>query len=121
MSRICQTLFLMLSTTLAAVSCSSEEGGSPDAAPVDAEPPPDAAPSPGCVAPPQLMIALDRSGSLARRPDGSLPPNTEKGMQQTRWSIAIEAIELISGALDHKIQFGLALFPRASASVAGVS
>jgi len=75
-------------------------------------PQPDAAPAViDCDTPPQLMIVLDRSGSLARRPDGTLPPNTAEGKSQTRWQIAITAIEGTAAALENEIQFGLALFP----------
>ena len=84
--------------------------GFADAAP--AAPQPDAAPAViDCDQPPQLMIVLDRSGSFARRPDGTLPPNTADGKKQTRWHIAITAIESTAAALENEIQFGLALFP----------
>jgi hypothetical protein len=73
----------------------------PDAAPVEID----------CDEPPHLMIVLDRSGSFARRPDGTLPANTADGKQQTRWHIAIAAIENMAAALEDELQFGLALFP----------
>lgn len=84
----------------------------PDAAPPrpDAAPRPDAGPEEPC-APPQLMIVLDRSGSFARRPDGTLPPNTPDGRLATRWHIAVTAVETVSAALADQVQFGLALFP----------
>ena len=61
--------------------------------------------------PPQLMIVLDRSGSFARRPDGSLPPNTTDGKRETRWHIALTAIKTVATDLEDGLQFGLALFP----------
>jgi hypothetical protein len=56
-------------------------------------------------------VVLDRSGSFARRPDGTLPPNTEAGKAETRWHIMIEAIRGVTGTLQDQIQFGLTLFP----------
>jgi len=91
--------------------------GDPDAAAglPDATPPPppepDASPSENPCRPPQLMIVLDRSGSFARRPNGTLPPNTADGKKETRWFIALTAIKAVSADLEDGLQFGLALFP----------
>jgi hypothetical protein len=54
---------------------------------------------------------LDRSGSFARRPDGSLPPHSAAGAAETRWSIAVHTIHAMTAALDQTIRFGLTLFP----------
>lgn len=103
-------LHFLLFASLGAFGCSSD--------PVGFEQGPDAsAPEPGepaiaCAsALPQLMIVLDRSGSFARRPDGTLPPNTEEGRAETRWAIMIDAISSVTVALQNDVQFGLTLFP----------
>src|SRR5262245_60567071 len=112
---------LLLMSALLLPACGASAGdpsGGPDgsvstfadAAP--SAPQADAAPAViDCDKPPQLMIVLDRSGSFARRPDGTLPANTADGKKQTRWNIAITAIDSTAAALENEIQFGLALFP----------
>jgi hypothetical protein len=85
--------------------------GTPDGTPAES-PEPDAAPYENPCRPPQLMIVLDRSGSFARRPDGSLPPNTADGKKQTRWSIALTAIKAVAADHEDGLQFGLSLFPK---------
>jgi hypothetical protein len=77
----------------------------------DGPPEADAAPHESTCRPPQLMIVLDRSGSFARRPDGSVPPNTAEGKRETRWHIALTAIKAVAADLEDGLQFGLALFP----------
>jgi hypothetical protein len=72
----------------------------------------DAAPGESTCRPPQLMIVLDRSGSFARRPDGTVPPNTAAGKRETRWHIALTGIKTVAADLEDGLQFGLALFPR---------
>lgn len=114
---------LLLTVPLATTACSAHmgdpegggDGDGPDGAPAEATPdagPPaaDASPVEACT-PPQLMIVLDRSGSFARRPDGTLPPNSAAGKAQTRWHIAVNAVESVAAELETKVQFGLALFP----------
>jgi hypothetical protein len=115
-------LRLLVSLPLAALACNARMGdpegtgnAGPDGAPEqptpDAGPPPaDASPIEACT-PPQLMIVLDRSGSFARRPDGTLPPNSDAGKAETRWHIAVHAVQSVSAELETKVQFGLALFP----------
>jgi len=100
---------LLLMSALLLPACGASAGdpsGGPDgsvsafadAAP--SAPQADAAPAViDCDKPPQLMIVLDRSGSFARRPDGTLPPNTADGKKQTRWNIAITAIDSTAAAL----------------------
>lgn len=112
---------LLLSVPLAALACDARMGdpeagsGGPDGAPggaaVDAGGPAGDASTAEACTPPQLMIVLDRSGSFARRPNGELPPNTASGKAETRWHIAVNAVEAVSTALETKVQFGLALFP----------
>jgi len=62
-----------------------------------------------CVAP-DVLILLDRTQSMHRRPDGTVP--TLDTLDESKWSIAIAAVESLTGALDGTIRFGLALFPR---------
>lgn len=112
---------VLVSVPLLASACGADigDGGAipPDAgaASPDATPPipePDAAAPIECtIPPPQLMIVLDRSGSFARRPDGTLPPNSDQGRAETRWHIAVEAIQGVTMALQAEVQFGLTLFP----------
>jgi len=85
--------------------------GLPDGQPPET-PEADASPYENPCRPPQLMIVLDRSGSFARRPDGTLPPNTADGKKETRWHIALTAIKSVAADLEDGLQFGLALFPR---------
>jgi len=85
--------------------------GTPDGQPPP-PPEPDASPYENPCRPPQLMIVLDRSGSFARRPNGTLPPNTPDGKKETRWHIALTAIKSVAADLEDGLQFGLALFPR---------
>jgi hypothetical protein len=58
-----------------------------------------------------LMIVLDRSGSLAQRPDGSMPPNTPEGALETKWYAAITTIESVVAAYQDTVRFGLTMFP----------
>lgn len=79
---------------------------------VDASPPaPDAAPAVPCVAEGDLMIVLDRSGSMSQRPDGTMPPNTADGARETKWYAAVTTIKSVAAQLDDTIHFGLELFP----------
>jgi hypothetical protein len=87
--------------------------GGADASGQDPQPDePDAGESESTCRPPQLMIVLDRSGSFARRPDGTVPPNTADGKRETRWHIALTGIKTVAADLEDGLQFGLALFPR---------
>lgn len=66
----------------------------------------------GTCAPPDLLIVLDRTMSMHRRPDGSVPPNTVAGHKESKWYIAITAIKTLTAKLDSTIRFGLELFPK---------
>ena len=79
----------------------------PDAAPVTD----DSAGTTNCEAP-DMLVLLDRTMSMSRRPDGSTPSNTLAGHSESKWSIAIAAIEAVTSKFDGSIRFGLALFPR---------
>jgi hypothetical protein len=99
---------------LCASACSADVSGGVPSFPDAGAQEPDAAEEPPIQCegpPPQLMIVLDRSGSFARRPDGSFAPNTEEGKQETRWHIMIEAIRAVTSTLEEDVQFGLTLFP----------
>lgn len=65
----------------------------------------------GCE-PPDLMLILDRTGSMVQRPDGSLPPNSAAGAEQTKWYTAVTTIEALAEDLDSHVRFGLTLFPQ---------
>lgn len=64
-----------------------------------------------CMAP-DMLVVLDRTLSMSRRPDGTAPPNTAAGHTQTKWYIAVTAIETLTAQLGATVQFGLELFPR---------
>jgi hypothetical protein len=67
--------------------------------------------SPACE-PPDLLIVLDRTMSMHKRPDGTTPPDTMAGHMESKWYIAINAVEKLSTSLEQKIRFGLELFPK---------
>ena len=81
------TIFLSTALAASAIAC-GDNGDTPTAADAAPTPPPIECENP----PPQLMVVLDRSGSFARRPDGTLPPNTDAGKAETRWHIMLQAI-----------------------------
>ncbi len=62
--------------------------------------------------PPDVLIVLDRTMSMHRRPDGSQPPDTAAGHMQSKWWLAVDAIETFTAELDETMRFGLELFPR---------
>lgn len=66
----------------------------------------------GACEPPDMLIVLDRTMSMHRRPDGTRPPDTTAGHQASKWYIAINAVEQLTGKLDSTIRFGLELFPK---------
>jgi len=62
--------------------------------------------------PPDMLIVLDRTMSMHRKPDGDPPPNDAAGHQLSKWYLAITSIEAVTATLDQTIRFGLELFPR---------
>jgi len=100
-----------------AIGCGSGANGgrAPDAASIDADPP-----VANCE-PPDVLVVLDRTASMAERPDGTFPPNSPAGHAETKWSIALAAVEALSSELEMTIRFGIALFPRAPAGTACVT
>src|SRR5262245_12653229 len=42
----------------------------------------------GCV-PPDMLVVLDRTMSMFKRPDGVIPPDTPAGHAETKWYLAI--------------------------------
>lgn len=75
---------------------------------IDSGPRPDAE---SCQAP-DMLIVLDRTMSMHRRPDGTVPADTPAGHMESKWYVAITAIETLSADFDQTIRFGLELFPR---------
>ncbi len=87
----------------------SNDGASPDAWEViDGGPSSDAE---NCE-PPDMLIVLDRTMSMHRKPDGDPPPNTTAGHELSKWYLAITSLEAATATLDQTIRFGLELFPR---------
>src|SRR5688572_20258299 len=64
-----------------------------------------------CIAP-DMLVLLDRTMSMSKRPDGSTPPNTVSGRMQTKWYLAVTALEQLTVQFTGTVRFGLALFPR---------
>jgi hypothetical protein len=63
--------------------------------------------------PPDLMIVLDRSGSMMRTTDNknpSLPSDMADG-QPTRWSYTTSALNAVTTATDGDISWGLKMYP----------
>jgi hypothetical protein len=66
---------------------------------------------PACV-PPDMLIALDRTLTMHRRPDGSVPTDGPD-YKSSKFYTAITAIEALTRApLDATIRFGLELWPK---------
>lgn len=66
----------------------------------------------GACDPPDVLVVLDRTMSMHRRPDSTQPPNTPAGHMESKWYIAVTAIEAFTAELDTTMRFGLELFPR---------
>lgn len=62
--------------------------------------------------PPDMLIVLDRTMSMHRRPDGTVPPDTAAGHAESKWFLAIQAVETLTKSLEKSIRFGLELFPK---------
>jgi hypothetical protein len=71
--------------------------------------------------PPDVLVLLDRTASMAERPNGTFPANTLAGHAESKWFIAIDAIESLSTEMEATVRFGLALFPRAPAANACIT
>jgi hypothetical protein len=71
--------------------------------------------------PPDVLVLLDRTASMAERPNGTFPANTAAGHTESKWFIAIDAIEQLSAQMEASVRFGLALFPRAPVSEACIT
>jgi hypothetical protein len=72
---------------------------------------PDAPDAGSCVAP-DVLVVLDRTMSMSRRPDGTMAPDTAAGHMETKWYIAVTAIQAVTARLGATVLFGLELFPR---------
>ena len=94
---------------LALGACGANTGGTVDAGTggIDAAAS-DAAP---CEAP-DMLVLLDRTMSMHKRPDGSKPPDTPAGHMESKWYIAVTALEALTAELGNNVRFGLTLFPR---------
>jgi len=70
------------------------------------------APGDDACRPPNLLIVLDRTMSMHRKPDGDPATNTPAGLAESKWAIAVTATEALASDLEGTIRFGLSLFPR---------
>ena len=64
----------------------------------------------GCE-PPDFMVLLDRTGSMSQRPDGTMPPNSTTGADQSKWGIAVRSLETLAASREMSLRLGLVLFP----------
>jgi hypothetical protein len=62
--------------------------------------------------PPHLLVLLDRTESMFKRSDGSIPEDTLEGRATSKWAVAIAAVERFTADYSDRFDFGLALFPR---------
>ena len=62
--------------------------------------------------PPDMLIVLDSTMSMSRLPNGGTPANTPAGRAESKWALAVTAIEAFTSALEGTIRFGLERFPR---------
>src|SRR5437762_227444 len=61
----------------------------------------------GCNAP-DMLIVLDRTLSMSRAPNGSVPANNTAGHALTKWVLATKAVKLVTTPpLDQSVRFGL--------------
>lgn len=61
---------------------------------------------------PDMLLVIDRTMSMHRRPDGTRPdPGNMATWQESKWFIAITTLEQVVVPLDSTIRFGLSLFP----------
>ncbi len=63
---------------------------------------------------PQMMILLDRTGTMHRDLSGATPPDNTAGHAMAKFTLAINALDglLATPGLDQTLRLGLALFPR---------
>lgn len=63
---------------------------------------------------PQMLLLLDRTGTMHRDLTGATPPDTVAGHQAAKLTLAISALDglLATPGLDATLRLGLAMFPR---------
>lgn len=63
---------------------------------------------------PQMMLLLDRTGTMHRDLTGATPPDTAAGHASAKLTLAIHAIEALMAEpnIDQALRLGLAMFPR---------
>ena len=63
---------------------------------------------------PQMMLLLDRTGTMHRDLTGATPPDTAAGHASSKLTLAIHAIEALMAepGIDQALRLGLAMFPR---------
>jgi hypothetical protein len=57
------------------------------------------------------MVLLDRTGSMSQRPDGTMPPNSAAGADQSKWGIAVSSLKTLAMSREMSLRLGLVLFP----------
>jgi hypothetical protein len=96
---------LLLAACGPAMSSSGDGGGDDvDATVVDA----------GECRAPEMLIVLDRTGTMHRDLLGQTPPDTVAGHQSAKLTLAVNALDglLVQPGLDQTLRLGLELFPR---------
>ncbi|GAC1545653.1 MAG: hypothetical protein NVS3B10_09720 [Polyangiales bacterium] len=62
--------------------------------------------------PPDVLVILDHTLSMAKTPTGAVVANTPAGHAKSKWSIAVGAVKALSAPpIDKTIRFGLELLP----------
>jgi hypothetical protein len=71
--------------------------------------------------PPDVLIVMDRSSSMTQAPDGTDVADTPAGHAESKWAIAIAALEAATAAYSDAVRFGLVLLPRDPGALACVT
>jgi hypothetical protein len=103
---------LGLSLAFSCGDSGGDGGGTGDggAGGIDADPSTIADANIDCEAPDMLLL-IDRTMSMHRKPDGDPPANTPAGRANSKWALAVTSIESVTAQLEDSIRFGIALFP----------
>jgi hypothetical protein len=109
--RVCAWITMTILVGCAA-SIPTEEMTDPPAGEGDSAGEPDAGGTDEICHPPHLLVLLDRTESMWKEPDGSIPEDTPEGRAASKWAVAIGAVERFTADYSDRFDFGLALFPR---------
>jgi hypothetical protein len=102
-----------VSIALLAAACGGNSNGPGDDTGDDTGDDAPAADAEACLAP-DMLVVLDRTGTMHRDLLGQSPPDTPDGHAAAKLTQAIAAVEALVGVtgIDQTLRFGLSLFPR---------